>query len=122
MSFLNKRYGKLSSYDSVSGSENDTTYKGESFKRGNQSIQLVIYDKTKQMKDRGYEVDEDFPQYLRIEYRLLNSKKIEADLGSRFWNDIDDLIIADYFIKKFRNEFIRKYEKWVQKREKIYKD
>lgn len=122
MSFPSKRFGKLSTYDSVSKKGHDKKLEDESFKRGNKSIELVIYDKSKQIQDRKklpFENKEiNLPPYLRIEYRLLNQKKVEKELGSVFWNDLNDEKVANYFISKIDDQLLREYEAWQQTRQK----
>lgn len=120
MSFPDKRYGKLSTYDSVSKKKKDTVFTAESYKRGNQSIEFVIYDKTKQMEDRKKKKDKsgDMPQYLRIEYRLLTPQKIKDELKSADWKNLNDNLIADWFINKWRHQIVEEYEAWKQERQK----
>lgn len=119
MSFPDKRFGKLSTYDSVSKNKKNTTLAGESFKRGNKSIELIIYDKSTQMEERGKKAGEpEQPQYLRIEYRLLNSKKIETELGSSDWKNLNDDIIADWFFNKFKQQILDKYAEWEEDRQR----
>lgn len=119
MSFPDKRFGKLSTYDSVSKNKKNTTLTGESFKRGNKSIELILYDKSKQMEERGRKAETpEQPQYLRIEYRLLNSKKIEAELGSSDWRNLNDDIIADWFANKFKQQILDKYAEWEEDRQR----
>lgn len=119
MSFPDKRFGKLSTYDSVSKSKKNTTLTGESYKRGNKSIELILYDKSKQMEDRGKKTEtSEPPQYLRIEYRLLNPKKVEAELGSSYWKDLNDNIISDWFIDRFKRQILDKYVEWEEDRQK----
>lgn len=119
MSFPDKKFGKLSTYDSVSKNKKNTTLNGESYKRGNKSIELILYDKSRQTEDKWKKAEAPkLPQYLRIEYRLLNPKKVEAELGSSHWKDLSDNIIADWFVNKFKRQILDKYAEWEEERQK----
>lgn len=131
MSFPGASLGKLSTYEDVDKNKNKTTLNAESYKRGNDSIELIMYNKSKQMKDTGIK-PEDFnedilpeshdedkpPQYLRIEYKLLNSKKVGAELGTTLWSELNDAIIVNWFINKTEKQIADKYQKWEEKKKK----
>ncbi|MCM1219313.1 MAG: hypothetical protein NC548_32945 [Lachnospiraceae bacterium] len=115
MSFPDKRYGKLSTYEGVSKNKQNTALKGESYKRGNKSIELIFYDKTKQLEDLKKGKDTfDLPQYLRIEYRLLDQKKVKAELGTFYWKELNDRILYDWFLQKIQKQLFDQYEQWKQ--------
>ncbi len=126
MSFPESSLKKMSTYEEVEKDKSKTTLNPESYMRGNESIELIMYNKSKQMKDTEMVLDdkeEDCPpQFLRIEYRLLNSKKIGAEFGTTSWMELNDTIIANWFVEKFQKQVIKRHQKWeLQKKKELLK-
>ncbi len=117
MSFFNNHLGKLSTYGSL---KNKKIVHEESFMRGNKSVEVIFYDKIKQLKDEGLEIEGDI-EILRIELRLKNRKKILSAFGSCFWHDLNQKNIVKYFTKYIYEELSKKFDKWTLEREKELK-
>lgn len=117
MSMFNNHMGKLSTYDDIPGKKG---VKEESYKRGNNSTEIIFYDKTKELKDTGISIDGDIP-ILRIELKLKNKKKIKSVFGSCFWKDIDHKQIVEYYHKQIYSQLSKKFEEWKKTREKELK-
>lgn len=112
MSLMNNHMGKLSTYNALSSKNGNKSSHGESFKRGNKSVEVIIYDKLQELIDTGQNYDNLDTPILRIEYRLKNRKKIKEVFGSNFWKDLDDKKIAEFFIGQIRTQLGEKYECW----------
>lgn len=117
MSFFNNHMGKLNTYEKIT---NVKTAEGESFTRGNQSTEVTIYDKTKQLEDTGSPLDENIP-IMRIELKLKNKKKIQSAFGSCYWKDIDDKKIAGYYHREIYTQLSKKLNTWLDTRNKELK-
>lgn len=117
MSFFNHHLGKLSIYDNV---PSEKGVQEESYKRGNNSKEIIFYDKAKQLKDMGISLDEDI-SILRIELRLKDKKKIKSVFKSCFWKDINDKKVVEYFRKEISTQLSLKFEKWQETRNKELK-
>ncbi len=118
MSLFHGHMGKLSTYDSIPNSKG---VQEESYMRGNNSVEVMFYDKGKQLNDIGKPLAENI-SILRIELRLKNKKKINSVFKSCFWKDIDDKKIVEYFRKEIYIQLSKKYEKWNETRNKELKN
>lgn len=114
MSLMNNHMGKLSTYDVLSTKNGEKSSHGESFKRGNKSVEVIMYDKLQELIDTGQNHDNLDAPILRIEYRLKTKKKIKQVFGSHFWKDLDDEKIAEFFITQIRTQLAEKFEEWKQ--------
>lgn len=112
MSLLNNRMGKLSTYEAV-----DDTVHAESFKRGNKSVDVIMYDKLQEIIDKRKNYDNLDSPILRIEYRLKTSRKIKSAFGSNLWRELDDEKIAEFFICQIRTQLREKYRVWLQQKQ-----
>lgn len=117
ISLFHNHMGKLSTYDSIPNSKG---LEEESYKRGNNSTEIVFYDKSKQLNDMDIPFDEDV-SILRLELRLKNKTKIKSVFESCYWKDIDDKKIVEYFHKEICTQLSKKYEKWTATRNKELK-
>lgn len=109
-----KNLGKLSSY----AVKKDDSAVQETHRRGNQSREIVFYNKTAELKTEGIYVDEDI---LRVEIRLKTARVIKDAFGSRYWKDLDDLKFTKYFYKHIYTELSDGLERWQGKRQKDLK-
>ncbi|MCL2838747.1 MAG: hypothetical protein FWE04_06765 [Oscillospiraceae bacterium] len=75
----------------------------------NQSIEVIIYNKTKQLKDiRNTDVVTDL---MRVEYKFLKSKKIEDTFNTKKISELSDEMFKKFFIRQFTKDFINPYYK-----------
>lgn len=111
------RLGKLYTFESCSDGE----LRGESYKRGNKSYDVVFYDKTKELKDTGKDYDNLDISILRIEYRLKTTQAVKRILGSEFWSELNDEIISDYFKEKI-DKLEKAFSEWQKVRHKNLRD
>lgn len=117
MSFFHNHLGKMSTYDNF---KDKKAIHEESFKRSNNSVDIIFYDKKKQLEDEGMEIEDDI-EILRIELRLKNRKKINSALGSCFWHELNEEKIIKYFQKYIYGELSKKFDDWKSTREKELK-
>lgn len=82
----------------------------ETFYRGNNSMQIKIYDKSQQLSDvYGYSYGGNL---MRIEFVLKTSQKIKEVFGSTNLCALSDIKVIDFFIRQFRKLFKNKYQNW----------
>ncbi len=117
MSFFSGHMGKLSIYDKITS---DKKTKEESFKRGNKSIDVIFYDKAKELKDMNIPIDEEL-SICRIEIRLKTKDKIKSVFGSNVWKELNDNKINGYFKVQIYDYLSEKFENWKLTREKELK-
>jgi len=108
-----QRLGKLSTYESSC----DGKSRGESYRRGNKSYDVVIYDKTKELKDTKRDYDNLDISILRIEYRLKTTQAVKRILGSEFWSGLNEEMISKYFKRKI-DELEQAFSNWQTNRHK----
>lgn len=118
MSLFHNHMGKLDTYDKITGSKNA---EGESYTRGNQSTEVIFYNKTQQLKDTGIPLEENIPTILRIELKLKNKKKIKSVFGTCRWKDMDDKKIAEYYHGEIYTQLSKKFDAWSDTRNKELK-
>lgn len=88
----------------------DVRLEAETYYRGNQSMQIKIYDKKKQLQDtRGCMIDENI---MRIEFELKSASKIRTVFGSNELEELTQRKVCDFYIGQFRKLFEKKYWKW----------
>lgn len=82
----------------------------ETFYRGNNSMQIKIYDKKRQLQNtHGYLYGGNI---MRIEFVLKTAQKIREVFGSNSLSNLSDTIVNEYYIRQFRKLFGNKYQKW----------
>lgn len=92
----------------------------ETIIRKNNSIELNVYNKTEQLKSKGIKVD-DYPPIMRVEIKLLSSKRIKQAFKTNRLNDLTDEQI-NIFYKKQVDKYIKMgYEKLKKENEKKLK-
>lgn len=117
MSLFSNHLGKLNTYDKITGTK---SAEGESYIRGNQSTEVIFYDKTRQLEDTGTPLEENIP-ILRIELKLKNKKKIQSVFSSCCWKDMDDKKIAEYYHREIYTQLSKKINAWLVTRNKELK-
>lgn len=117
MSLFSGHMGKLSTYDKITTNKK---IKEESFKRGNKSIEVIFYDKVKELKDMKIPIDDEL-SICRIEIRLKTKDKIKSVFGSNIWKEVNDEKITEYFRVQIYDYLSEKFEKWKLTREKELK-
>lgn len=101
-------YSKIGKVEKAN--KKDVRLEAETYYRGNQSMQVKIYDKKRQLQDtRGYIMHENV---MRIEFTLKNASKIRAVFGSNELKELTDRKMTDYYIGQFRKLFEKKYREW----------
>jgi hypothetical protein len=84
----------------------------ETLSVGNSSIELTIYNKTKQLKDlKNINLPYD---YIRIEYKLKRKDSRINTLGGTV-GSLSDKKIRDFYIDNFQKDIINGYEKYSNK-------
>ncbi len=82
----------------------------ETFYRGNQSMQIKIYDKKRQLEDVYKYYSND--NLIRIEFVLLTPQKIREAFGDNKLNQLTADGIIHYYYKQFVRLFEKPYRKW----------
>lgn len=84
-------------------------------KKGNSKkyMEFKIYDKKKQLLG-VIKLDE---QYVRFEFVLVGTKRIEIEFGSNSFLDITDCAINEWFEKKVNDWIIEPIERWKKQRD-----
>lgn len=118
ITLMDNHLGKLGSYERVSSEKNTKKLKAESFFRGNKSMEVIFYDKQLQLNETKKDSDKIGTPILRIEYKLKTKQKINAAIGTASWNEINDRLIADYFLAYSRKELSSRFQKWMEMRKK----
>lgn len=91
----------------------------ETIFKKNQSMEIIIYDKAKQLRSvKGIKISANL---MRIEIKLLTSRKIIEAFGCNQLQNLTDEAVAIYFMKQFSKKFIRPYEKWLKKNQRELK-
>ena len=90
ITLMDNHLGKLGAYERVSSKKNTKKLQAESFFRGNKSMEVIFYDKQRQLNETKKDPDKIDTPILRIEYRLKTKQKVDAALGTVFWNDFND--------------------------------
>lgn len=118
ITLMDNHLGKLGAYERVISDKNTKKLKAESFFRGNKSMEVIFYDKQRQLNETKKDSHKIDKPILRIEYRLKTKQKVNAAIGTAFWNDFNDKLIADYFIEYSRKELSSRFQKWMDMRKK----
>lgn len=94
---------------------------GQTLMRKNKSIAVSIYNKTAQLKSKGKckkELDDqDDPDIMRVEIRLLHPQKVEVVFGHNLWEKLDDGAVSEYMCRYMTAHMTEQYLKWCVKRE-----
>jgi len=89
----------------------------ESFYRGNDSVEVVMYDKLRELSKMGKKHDGPETAILRIEFRLKTQQKINQEFKSNLWRDLNDNLIISFYISQM-NKWETAYYKWKGQRKK----
>ena len=111
--------------------------------RKNKSTAVVIYNKSEQMREKKPDKNDgaatakisELPELrpeqepvadamcdiMRIELRLLDSKKIKRVFGTNRWAEVNDEMIRAHYREYITDTLRRKYERWAEKRRKELK-
>lgn len=81
-------------------------------------MEVIFYDKQLQLNETKKDSDKIGTPILRIEYKLKTKQKINAAIGTASWNEINDRLIADYFLAYSRKELSSRFQKWMEMRKK----
>ena len=84
------------------------------YKFFNNTVEGKIYDKTRQLKEKFKIEGEMKEQYMRIEYTLHGSRKIESALGTRLVAEITDKAIEEYLFKQINQDLIKPIQKHIE--------
>lgn len=112
ISLFNNHLGKLNTYEKITGNK---CSKAESYTRGNQSTEIIFYDKTKELEDKKQQIDDD-ASILRIELKLKNRQKIKSVFGTSYWKELDNKKIAGYYHSQIYTQLFNKFNNWQQTR------
>lgn len=112
ISLFSNHLGKLNTYEKITSSK---CANAESYSRGNQSTEVIFYDKTKELKDKKQQFDDDV-SILRIELKLMNRQKIKSAFSTSYWKELDNKKIAGYYHSQIYIQLFNKFEKWLQTR------
>lgn len=103
-------YGKISEYKKKD--KTNVRFESETFYRGNQRMQIKIYDKKRQLHDAGIcSIDQ---HVMRIEFVLKTAAKIKEVFGTNKVNLFTDSMITDFYNYQFNKLFVHKYQIWRQ--------
>ena len=83
----------------------------------NNAVEGKIYDKSRQLNEK-FEIKRLDKQYMRIEYTLHGSKKIESSLGTRLVAEITDKAIEEYLFKQINQDLIKPIQKHIAESDK----
>lgn len=114
-SYKNNHTIKYKSFYEVN--QNLNTAKLETLWVKNSSIELIIYNKTKQLKDIKNIVLEN--DYIRIEYKLKRKDSYIKVLGSTVGN-LTDKKIKQFYINCIENDIFKPYENYKYKIKDIF--
>ena len=104
-------YGKISEYKKKD--KTNARFESETFYRGNQRMQIKIYDKKRQLHDTGIcSIDQNI---MRIEFVLKTAAKIKEVFGTNIVNSFTNSMITNFYIYQFRKLFEHKYQIWRQR-------
>ena len=94
---------------------------GQTLMRKNKSIAVSIYNKRAQLKSKckcKKELDDqDDPDIMRIEIRLLHSHKVEDVFGHNLWEKLDDGAVSEYMCRYITAHITEQYLEWCVQRE-----
>ena len=83
----------------------------------NNAVEGKIYDKSRQLNQK-FEIKRLDKQYMRIEYTLHGSKKIESALGTRLVAEMTDKAIEEYLFKQINKDLIKPIQKHIVESDK----
>lgn len=78
----------------------------------NQSIELKIYNKLKQLKDTGAMLDIAENNVMRIEYTFKNASTLKSRFGANDVNALSDEALISMFKWYFNRDIVKPWEKW----------
>lgn len=112
ISLFNNHLGKLNTYEKITNSK---CANAESYSRGNQSTEIIFYDKSKELEDKKQQLDDNV-SILRIELKLKNRQKIKSAFTTTYWKELDNKKIAGYYHSQIYIQLFNKFNKWLQTR------
>lgn len=99
---------------SIINDDNEKEYETSCAKSSN--FKLIIYDKKKQHNQKRKYQDDDSQlinaDLMRIEFSLLNSKKVVEALSTNELSILNDSSIVAYYSKQFEKLIVKRYNKW----------
>lgn len=88
----------------------------ETILKKNKSMEIIIYDKSAQLYNKkGIKTGTNL---MRIEIRLLTSRKITEAFENNQLKHLTDEAIARYFMRQFSQKFNLIYERWMKKNQR----
>jgi hypothetical protein len=85
----------------------------------NHSIELKIYNKTKELSDKGKLSDgHNLPEAMRVEYVIKERRLIADAFGDNLVSSITDEKMRIVFKKYFQRDVISQYQKWKERNHK----
>lgn len=103
-------YGKISEYKKKD--KTNVRFESETFYRGNQRMQIKIYDKKRQLHDAG--ICSIGQNIMRIEFVLKTAAKIKEVFGTNKIILFTDSMITKFYNYQFHKLFVHKYQIWRQ--------
>lgn len=99
--------------------QEENRLESETYYRGNDSLQIKLYDKRKQLQETyHYEYGENL---LRIEFVLKRAQKVREVFKSNRLKDLTDDKIYSFFWRQFEKLFIKRYISWKRQNESVLK-
>lgn len=86
----------------------------EDLNAGNKSTKIKLYIKSKQLKDKGYSIDEN-DNILRLEYTFCDKRVLQHNFGTIYVDDITNEMIVNLFRKRIKNDILKQYNIWTNK-------
>lgn len=118
ISMVDNHLRKLSSCAELERKKTDKELKAETFKRWNESMEVIFYDKTTQLEETKKGQAEIKTPILRLEYRLKTPQKIKGVFKTNEWDRLTDKMVADYFLSYSRKQMTYRMQKWHEQRRK----
>ena len=114
---LPSNFKKLNQVQAVNKEEH--RLEAETYYRGNNTTEVKIYDKRKQLAETIYYFHSE--NLMRIEVTLKKPQRIKEAFKTNSLNDFTDAMINDFYIKQFERLFVNKYKKWQKENAKRLK-
>lgn len=114
---LPNSFKKLNQVQAVNKGEH--RLEAETYYRGNNTTEVKIYDKKRQLAETIYYFHGE--NLMRIEITLKKPQRIKEAFKTNLLNDFTDAMINDFFIKQFERLFVKRYEKWQEENAKRLK-
>ncbi|MBU5337495.1 hypothetical protein [Intestinibacter bartlettii] len=99
-------------YNNPKHNYTDTEGNISSLYLSNNSTEIKIYNKTKQLDNRYKITVKD--EYMRIEYKLKSSQRVARAFGSNKLNELTDEQIINFLHERIYNDLIKNLEKHIE--------